>query len=133
MSLEIQLISLFVLPLAIASIAWTVTHEEVTRELHEWCRARSISSRHWYQRKLFYLFTCEYCTSHYVTLLVLLVTRYQLIYSGWRGYCVAGFSLVWIANIYMSFYGRIRLDIRRERAEISQREEASQFPIKKAS
>jgi len=27
--------------------------------------------------------------------------------------------LVWIANVYMGIYGRIRLDLQRERAEIT--------------
>jgi hypothetical protein len=31
-------------------------------------------------------------------------------------------SLVWMANVYMSLYGRIRLDLRRERAEINTEE-----------
>ena len=56
----------------------------------------------WYERKFFYLFTCEYCFSHYVTIFFLIITRYTLLYDGWRGYLIAGFSLVWIANQYMS-------------------------------
>jgi hypothetical protein len=114
-----ELILLLILPMPIASIAWTVTHEELFRELREWCGQKSTSCRSLYKRKFFYLFTCEYCFSHYVVLLTLLVTRYRLFYDDWRGYLISGFSLVWIANIYMSFYGRIRLDIRRERVEIA--------------
>jgi hypothetical protein len=38
---------------------------------------------------------------------------------GWRGYLISGFALVWIANIYMSIFARLRLDIKRERVEIS--------------
>jgi serine/threonine protein kinase len=36
-----------------------------------------------------------------------------------RGFFVAGFSLVWVANVYMSLFGRLRLDIREERLEIA--------------
>ncbi len=57
-------------------------------------------------------------------MLVLFVTRYRLLYDDWRGYVVAGFSLVWIANIYMSAFGRLRLDIRNERVEIEAKEAA---------
>jgi len=46
------------------------------------------------------------------------------LFDGWRGYLVAWFSLVWIANVYMSFFARIRLDVRRERVEISAQEKA---------
>jgi hypothetical protein len=47
------------------------------------------------QRKFFYLFTCEYCFSHYVTLFFVIVTRFTLLYDAWRGYLVAGFWLIW--------------------------------------
>lgn len=52
------------------------------------------------------------------------VARYKLLFPDWRGYLIAGFSLVWMANVYMSLYGRIRLDLRRERAEIATEEKA---------
>lgn len=105
------------LALPVAAIAWTVTHEEVFREPREWCAARSRDCRRVLWRKLFYLFTCEYCFSHYIAAGVLFITRYKLLYEGWRGYFVAGFSLVWVANFYMSAFGRLRLEIREERAE----------------
>ncbi len=112
----------------IACVAWTVTHEEIFRELREWCSHKSAACGTWYQRKFFYLFTCEYCFSHYVALLTVAVTHWHILYRDWRGYSISFFSLVWIANIYMSFYGRIRLDIRRERVEIAaqQREAESE-------
>ena len=58
--------------------------------------------------------------SHYVALFFLIITRYRLLYEDWRGYLIGGFALVWIANQYMSLYGRLRLDIKRERVEIKQ-------------
>jgi hypothetical protein len=57
-----------------------------------------------------------------VTAVFLFITRSKLLFPDWRGYLIAGFSLVWVANIYMSFFGRIRLDIRKERADISTEE-----------
>ncbi len=75
-----------------------------------------------FERKFFYLFTCEYCFSHDVTAVFLVITRYKLLFPDWRGYLIAGFSLVWVANVYMSFFGRIRLDIRKERVDISTEE-----------
>jgi hypothetical protein len=114
-----QLFALFVLAIPIASIAWTITHEEVFREAREWCVARSQSCQRLVARKLFYLFTCEYCFSHYVTALFLWIADYKLLFDDWRGYLVAGFSLVWVANVYMSLFARLRLDIKEERLEIS--------------
>jgi hypothetical protein len=72
--------------------------------------------------KVFLLFTCEYCFSHYVAVAFLFLTRFKLLYSDWRGYLVSGFSLVWMANLYMSLFGRLRLDIKRERVEIAVKE-----------
>ena len=112
------LTTLFVLAIPIACIAWTVTHEEVFREPREWCQAKSTGCPSLVQRKFFYLFTCEYCFSHYVTLLFLLLTRYTLLCDGWRGYLIAGFALVWVANVYMSVFAWLRLDIKQERVEI---------------
>jgi hypothetical protein len=121
-NISLQVLFLFIIAIPIASIAWTITQEEVLREFRDYCLAESHTCRRIYQRKFFYLFTCEYCFSHYVTVIFLVITRYKLLFPDWRGYLIAGFSLVWMANVYMSFYGRIRLDLRRERAEIDSEE-----------
>ena len=122
MTLDRQLVMLFVLPIPIASVVWTVTHEELFREFRDWCVAKSTTCRRLYSRKFFYLFTCEYCFSHYVSALTLFITRYRLLFDDWRGYLVAGFSLVWLANVYMSFFGRLRLEIREDRLAIAAEE-----------
>jgi hypothetical protein len=110
-----QIIWLFVLAIPIACISWTVTHEEVFREPREYCIGKSVNGRTLFVRKFFYLFTCEYCFSHYVTIFMLAVTNYHLLFDDWRGYLVAGFALVWIANVYMSLYAFIKVDIKKER------------------
>ena len=112
-----QIVTLFLLAIPVACAAWTVTHEEVFREPREFCVSRSKECRKWYKRKFFYLFTCEYCFSHYVTAFFLFVTGFKLLYTDWRGYLLAFFSLVWIANQYMSVYNRLRLDIKSEKIE----------------
>lgn len=122
MSLNTQIIWLFILAIPIACIAWTVTHEEVFREPRDFCSRRSQEGKTIAIRKFFYLFTCEYCFSHYVTLGMLILTKYRLLLDDWRGYIIAGFALVWIANLYMSIYNFIRTDIKKERI-ITQREE----------
>ena len=118
-----QVASLFVLAIPVACIAWTVTHEEIFSELKKYCVHCSERSRSLFVRKFFYLFTCEYCFSHYVTALMLVVTKYHLLYDDWKGYLVSFFSLVWIANIYMSLYGRIRVTLKKERIEAEMIEE----------
>lgn len=123
MSEGLQLLWLFVLAAPIACVAWTVTHEEVFREVHEWCGRKCETSRSIFVRKFFYLFTCEYCFSHYVAAGAVLITGYRLLLPDWRGGFVAWFTLVWIANVYMSLFGRLRLDIKRERVEIKLEEQ----------
>jgi hypothetical protein len=44
------------------------------------------------------------------------------LYSGWRGYLVALFALVWVANQYMSIYNRLRLEIKSGQVEIKEKE-----------
>lgn len=122
MNIPLQVLYLFIIALPISSVAWTITHEEVVREFRDYCLAESKTCRRIYERKFFYLFTCEYCFSHYVTAAFLVITRYKLLYADWRGYLLAEFALVWVANVYMGLFGRIRLDLRKERAEISAEE-----------
>lgn len=117
-----QMLWLFVLAAPIACAAWTVTHEEIFREIREWCSHQSEQCRTIWQRKFFYLFTCEYCFSHYVAALVVLGTGYRLLIPDWRGAVLGWFTLVWVANVYMSLFGRLRLDIKRERVEIKAEE-----------
>jgi hypothetical protein len=54
---------------------------------------------------------------------MLIVTRYKLLIDDWRGYLIAGFALVWIANVYMSIYAFIKVDIKKERIKAKKVEE----------
>jgi hypothetical protein len=126
MPIGLQLITLIVLAIPVACIAWTVTHEEVFREPRDYCQRQSKRAKDISSRKFFYLLTCEYCFSHYVAVLFLAVTRFKLLYPGWRGYLIALFALVWVANQYMSIYNRLRLDIKSEQVELHEKEEIVQ-------
>jgi len=122
-SIGLQLAQLLLLGIPVACIAWTVTHEEIFREPREFCQRKTRGSRTYPSRKFFYVFTCEYCFSHYVAAGFLLLTHFQMLYTGWRGYLVALFALVWVANQYMSIYNRLRLDIKHEGLEIQAKQE----------
>ena len=115
-----QLAWLFILPIPIASISWTVTHEEIFREPRDYCERRTRTCRTLLARKLFYIPTCEYCFSHYVTLLFLFLTGYHLLLADWRGAVIAFFAVTAIANVYLSLYGRLRVDIKSERVQIAE-------------
>jgi hypothetical protein len=121
-----DLVTLLILALPVAAISWTVTHEELLRELRDYCVGRSQSGKSLAVRKFFYLFTCEYCFSHYVSAVVVLATRFTLLFDDWRGYLVTWLALVWVANHLISIYGRLRLGIRSERLEIGLKEAVSE-------
>jgi hypothetical protein len=128
------LLELVVLAFPVACIAWTITHEDIFKEPREYCLRRSRQARGFLARKFFYVFTCEYCFSHWVAMGVLIATGFRLLYDDWRGYVVSGFALVWVANHYMSLFGRLRLGIRSERIDVSLKEELrEQVADKKAS
>lgn len=115
-----QVVLLLILAIPVACVSWTVTHEEVLRELHEYCVNRSRNCRKLLKRKFFYALTCEFCFSHYVAAAWLAITRYRLVFESWRGYLLAWLSLVWIANVYMAIFGRLRLEIQSQRIEIEE-------------
>jgi hypothetical protein len=117
MELSQQITYLFILAIPIACIAWTVTHEEIFKEPRDFCIRKSRFCKTMFERKFFYLFTCEYCFSHYVTLLFLFITKFHLLYDGWRGYLIGGFALVWMANVYMSIFGFIRVGMKKEKMD----------------
>ena len=121
-----HLLQLLILSLPVAAISWMVTHEELFRELHDFCVARSKSAPNLAGRKFFYLLTCEYCFSHYVSAGMLVLTHFTLLYPDWRGYFIAWLAIVWVANHYISLYGRLRLGIRSERLEIGLKEAVSE-------
>jgi len=116
MSITGQIFWIIILSLVVASIAWTVTQEEIFREWRDVCKERSKSCRNILQRKFFYVFTCEYCFSHWVALLVIIVTGFQVLFEDWRGYVLAFFLLPWVANQWMSLYRLLRVDIKHENA-----------------
>jgi hypothetical protein len=128
MPLAEQFAYLFLIALPIACIAWTVTHEEVFREPRDWCKDRSERCQGALKRKFFYLFTCEYCFSHYIAVAFLFITRFRMLFPDWRGYLISLFSLVWVANVYMNLYSRVRLDLKRERVEIAATEKTIDEP-----
>ncbi len=130
-ALSLQFAWLLMLSIPVACIAWTITHEEVFREPRECCQRLSKQARTPVLRKFFYLFTCEYCFSHYVAGFMLVLTRFKLLYLDWRGYVVALFALVWVANQYMSIYNRLRLEIKHEQVQIKAEEKEKKEDEKK--
>ena len=116
------------LSLVVASIAWTITQEEIFKEWRDFCSDRCKPNRNILIRKFFYVWTCEYCFSHWVTIFVLLLTGFKLLVDDWRGYVIAFFAIPWLANQLMSIYRLLRVDIKHENAlaEIAADEAADQ-------
>lgn len=123
MEIAPQIFWLVILTMVVASIAWTVTQEEIFREWRDLCADKSEKSRTLLQRKFFYVFTCEYCFSHWVTILILILTGFRLLIDDWRGHVLAFFVIPWLANQMMSIYRRLRVGIKHEtlRAEVAKK------------
>jgi hypothetical protein len=109
-----QIFWLVILSMIVASIAWTVTQEEIFREWREFCNDRKEKCDTTLKQKFYYVFTCEYCFSHWVTFLILILTGFQLLIDDWRGYILAFFAIPWLANQWMSIYRRLRVGIKHE-------------------
>ena len=120
-----QVVRLLILAVPVAWLAWTVTKEEVFREARDYCVKQSRECRRLLHRKFFYLFTCEYCFAHWCALGLQFVYHFKLAFDDWRGYAVGFAALVWTANVYMSLYQRLRVDIRKDRA-VADRAEAEE-------
>lgn len=126
-SLGEQIVWLIILALPVACISWTVTHEDVFREPREWLAERARTCVRWYERKFCYVWTCEYCFSHYIAAAVVAVFGFWMLEPDWRGYVLAWLCLVAVANVYLSAYGRLRVEIHKEKTEIKlvEQEQAS--------
>ena len=111
-----QIFWLVILSMIVASVAWTVTQEEIFSEWRNYCQDRCQNCETLPKRKFFYVFTCEYCFSHWVTVLILILTGFQLLIDDWRGYILAFFAIPWLANQFMSIYRRLRVGIKHENA-----------------
>jgi hypothetical protein len=121
-TLGTQIFWLAMLAIPIATVARTVVFEEVFREPREWCKSKSQVCSGLFARKFFYLFTCEYCFSHYVALFFMFLTGFRLLLDDWRGYLIAWFALVFVANTYLNLYARLRVDITSEKKDIERKE-----------
>ncbi len=116
-----QFIDVLILSPVVSCISWTVTREEVFKEAREWflCSFRDTGNS-FLRRKLCYLFTCEYCFSHWVALVLVIVAGVKLCFTGVLGPVVAWFSVVWFANHLMSVYDWLRQQVKKGKREAEQ-------------
>lgn len=108
---------IFLYAAVIAVIVRTITREELLREPRGWLESLcQDENRSVCVRKLAYMPTCEFCCSFWVTLALLIpVFEYRLIFDDWRGYLVSVFATMGVANVYMSLFNLIRVDLKKER------------------
>lgn len=109
--------NIFILAVVVACVSWTVTKEEIFQWFRKWCDDLKKNNkckgwRGWTCDMVGYLPTCYYCLSHSVTVVVLLFCPTKLLLDDWRGYIVAFFVTVFIANIYLTGYNILRALLR---------------------
>ena len=121
-AMSVQLFWLLVLAIPIACVVRTVVFEEIFREPREYCIRRSKACKKMLQRKFFFAITCEYCFTHWVAIAFVAFTGFKLLLNDWRGYLIAVFALVFVANVYLNLYARLRLEIQQVKAETKAKE-----------
>lgn len=125
MGIGTQLLYALLLAAPVACIAWTVTREEIFKELRE--SLKNYQKRYpdsvWRQ-KLAYLPTCPYCFSHYVAVAFVAMFQFKMLSTAWVGYVASLFTVVLIANVYLSGYNLLRVRLRGAQAA-ADREEAT--------
>lgn len=113
-----QIMALFILGLVVAVVTWIPTHEELFREPREWMLEKSQGNRPWWSRKFFFMWTCEFCLSHYVALAVVLIMDLRLLVEDWRGIVVALFATAAVANVFMSAFAKLRVGLSTDRVDL---------------
>lgn len=119
------------LAVPVAIIVRAFTTEEIFRQPREFCAqqhqhyddltangAQRFAGRLRYLllAKLCYVPTCDFCFSFWVSLVVVWIAEYSMYYNGWRGFALATFVVMGVANVYLSGFSHLRVDLRKERA-----------------
>jgi hypothetical protein len=116
----------------VAIIVRACTTEEVFRQPREFCAARhrqygdllrrrdsasmAERARLFVLEKACYVPTCDFCLSFWLSLVVVWIADYALFFEGWRGFALATFVVMGVANVYLSVFSHLRVDLRKQRA-----------------
>lgn len=128
LGLGAQLAYALLLAIPVASVAWTVTQEELFKEVREKlsCYQKRCPDSIW-RRKLAYMPTCPYCFSHYVGAFFVVLCHFPMLVPDWRGYLVSVFTVVMISNTYISGYNLLRAGLRALRARADEAEANARY------
>ena len=108
-----QIAFALILSIPVACITWTITQEELFGEMRSTLtHYQSHHGNSWWRKKLAYVPTCAYCFSHYVAGMLIVLLKFKMLADDWRGYLVSLFTLVLIANVYMTGYQLLRVRLR---------------------
>lgn len=95
----------------VAVITWTLTKEEITRPVR--VRLDPYKTLPGWRGKLAYMPTCDYCTSHWVALGVVLASEpAPLVGAGVVGAVLSYFVLVALTAVYLTLYSILRQALR---------------------
>ena len=121
-----EFVTLLVLALPVACVSWTITQTEIFRFPREavlaWAKRKPESK---FRHLVSYLPTCYYCCSHYISEFFLILSYVggmkKLDWSnGWysavTGFIVATFTLIFIANLYLTGFNIYRVALRYSQA-----------------
>lgn len=112
-----QIAFALILGIPAACLTWTVTQEEIFAGVRRTLAGyRSRHNASWWSRQIAYVPTCPYCFSHYVAGLLIALLNFKMLADDWRGYLISLFTLVFIANVYITVYHMFRAELRWKRA-----------------
>lgn len=112
-----DLLEALLLAAPVACVVWTITHEEIFRELREvLARIQKRPTTSWWKRKVAYMPTCPFCCSHYVAAIFVFLFQFKMLANDWRGYVASLFTVVLVANFYLTAYHLLRISLRRGKA-----------------
>ena len=121
----------FYLAAPVAIVVRAFTTEEIGREPRDYCRARHECYRErcsngdagvlrraadFVLQKVFYVPTCDYCLSFWISLAVVWIAEYTMFFDDWRGVALAVFVVMGVANVYLAIFTQLRVDAKKERA-----------------
>lgn len=116
-----ELAVIAIMAICVASISWTITKEEIFRDLRDFCKEVQKTEqggfRGWPCKKLAYAPTCDYCLSHWVGFALFALYPVKLVAENWRGYFFAYFATIFLANVLLGLYNIIRVTLRWMRAK----------------
>lgn len=107
---------ILLLAIPVACISWTIAKEELFDWLRHICgelkKKEYVGWQKWLCEKIAYWPTCYFCLSHFIAFGFLIFYPVKILSDDWRGYVIAFFAIVLVANFYLTLFNILRASLR---------------------